>query len=109
MLQFSDQVIAALKSDHARRNALPVAAALRNSCPENFVGLNEASASERAQWWLSQTDQFGICSLDNVAALYSLWNQWGGFGDRDSEWIVEILRGPLNETEKIASLFELLY
>lgn len=62
-----------------------------------------------AELWVEKALGWSISSPRLMCELFRLRNRWGSFEDPASAWIVEVLEGPLLETEKIGYLSEVLH
>lgn len=110
MLTISTRQVDALRTALREVAIADVAAFMQRLQPAAVI---EAGGALRlrtiAGLWVDKALSWGISSPRLMCELFRLRNCWGSFEDPASAWIVEVLEGPLPETEKIGYLSEVLH
>jgi hypothetical protein len=63
----------------------------------------------RAERWVDESADWNIDSARDMCQLLEIRMRWGSFHDPDSQWILDVLNGPLEAADKIEFLLGAMY
>jgi hypothetical protein len=108
MLTISVEQLQSLEAIRLRRARAYLLNLLGEDYPVLAANLNVQDREAVVNQWIAQAEKYEIFEIENVSMLVDLRYRWGDFSEPLSGWILDVLKGPLTEEEKIAFITDVI-